>query len=149
MKKEKWAGQRVLEDFYGPFAKTYDEAVEKMKDVKKVVIETDEVCGKCGKPMVIKLGRHGQFMACSGFPDCKHTRSIPTGVKCPQCDGNVVKRKSKRGSTFYGCDQYPNCKYVSKFLNPPKKDEDGNQEQKPQEEASNQRTKNTRRRKKR
>jgi len=138
IEKGKMGWQRVLEDFYGPFAKTYDEAVEKMKDVKKVVIETDEVCGKCGKPMVIKLGRHGQFMACSGFPDCKHTRSIPTGVKCPQCDGNVVKRKSKRGSTFYGCDQYPNCKYVSKFLNPPKKDEDGNQEQKPQEEASNQ-----------
>lgn len=77
--------------------------------------ETDEKCEKCGKPMVIKRGRFGEFMGCSGYPDCKTIKSIkkPTGAKCPQCKkGDIVEKRSKKGRTFYACDQYPDCKFA-------------------------------------
>ena len=81
-----------------------------------------EVCDKCGRQMVVKQGKYGDFLACSGYPDCKNTRSIngsaknapSTGVKCPQagCDGELVERKSKRGKIFYGCSRFPDCTYA-------------------------------------
>ncbi|MDJ0828821.1 MAG: type I DNA topoisomerase [Desulfobacterales bacterium] len=82
---------------------------------------TDKFCDKCGKPMVIKRGRYGSFLACSGYPDCKYTQSLnsnrtsqTTGVKCPQkdCSGELVERKSKRGKIFYGCNQFPECDFA-------------------------------------
>ena len=77
--------------------------------------ETDEVCDLCEKPMVIKTGRFGRFMACTGFPDCRNTKPIlnKTGVKCPKCSGEVVERKARgRGRPFWGCSNYPNCDFI-------------------------------------
>ena len=83
---------------------------------------TDKVCGLCGKPMVIKRGRYGDFLACTGYPECKHTESLnngpnakSTGVKCPEkgCDGEIVEKSSKRGKIFYGCNRYPKCEFAS------------------------------------
>ncbi len=80
-----------------------------------------EVCEKCGKPMVVKQGRYGEFLACSGYPECKHTRSLAsggpatsTGVQCPQkdCSGEIMERKSRRGKIFYGCSRYPDCTFA-------------------------------------
>lgn len=101
----------VIRDFYGGFAEELKIADEK---IEKVVIEdvpTDEVCDKCGKPMVIKRGRFGEFLACSGFPDCKNTKPIvrSTGVACPICGKDIVQRRSGRGRIFYGCSGYPDC----------------------------------------
>lgn len=107
--------QEVLEDFYFPFAKRLEEAEENMEEVN-LVEETDEVCEKCGEPMVVKYGRYGKFLACSGFPDCKNTKPyvIKTGVKCPECgDGDLIQRKSKKkGRIFYGCSNYPDCNFM-------------------------------------
>jgi DNA topoisomerase-1 len=76
---------------------------------------SDEICSKCGKPMVYKVGRYGRFLACSDYPTCKNTKPIPLGVKCPrqECDGDVIERRSRRGKTFYGCSNYPNCDFVN------------------------------------
>ena len=83
---------------------------------------TDKSCEKCGKPMVIKRGRYGEFLACSGYPDCEHTQSLnsngpgkPMGVKCPHngCSGDVVERQSKRGKIFYGCSRFPDCNFAT------------------------------------
>lgn len=81
-----------------------------------------EVCEKCGRPMVVKQGRYGEFLACSGYPECKHTRSLSsggppassTGVPCPQegCDGEIMERRSRRGKIFYGCSRYPDCTFA-------------------------------------
>ncbi len=83
---------------------------------------TDKVCGKCGKPMVMKRGRYGNFLACSGYPDCKNTQSVngggagaALGIKCPEnkCTGDIVERKSKRGKVFYGCNRFPDCTFAT------------------------------------
>jgi DNA topoisomerase-1 len=76
---------------------------------------TDEKCPKCEKPMLIKTGRFGRFMACSNYPECKTTRPIPLDFKCPRdgCGGDLVTRRSRRGRVFYGCNKYPDCTYVS------------------------------------
>jgi len=110
-----WAS--VLKDFYIPFSKKLEKAKDRMENVKGQDVKTDEVCEKCGKPMVIKWGRRGRFMSCSNFPTCKHSKSITTGVKCPEegCDGELVERKSRRGA-FYGCTKYPKCTYTSRKL---------------------------------
>ena len=75
---------------------------------------TDEICPECGKPMVIKFGRYGKFLACSGYPECKTTKPflVKIGVKCPQCGGELIERKSKKKRTFYGCSNYPDCKFI-------------------------------------
>jgi DNA topoisomerase-1 len=83
---------------------------------------TDKTCEKCGKPMVIKRGRYGEFLACSGYPDCEHTQSLnsngpgkPIGLKCPHngCSGDVVERQSRRGKIFYGCSRFPDCNFAT------------------------------------
>lgn len=115
--KMKWV--RVLEDFYEPFTQDLQRAKLAMESIKKVAIATDEVCEECGRPMVIKWGRRGKFLSCSGFPECKSARSITTGIKCPNpgCDGELVERRSrKRGSLFYGCTSYPKCTYTANKL---------------------------------
>lgn len=116
--REKWV--TVLKEFYAPFNKKVEEAKDRMKSVKKQVEETDEVCADCGRPMVIKWGRRGRFLSCSGFPACKNAKSITTGVKCPEegCEGELVERRSRRGA-FYGCTTYPKCTYTSRKLPKP------------------------------
>ncbi len=155
----------ALEDFYKPFSKTLERAEKQMVNLKAQAIETEIMCEKCGKPMVIKWGRHGEFLACSAYPDCKSTRefsrdengkivlraaetttevcekcgapmlikrgrfgkflacskypeckttkAIGIGVKCPLCGGDIVARSSRFGKAFYGCAKYPDCKFVS------------------------------------
>ncbi|MFW5971989.1 MAG: type I DNA topoisomerase [Bacillota bacterium] len=107
---------QVLADFYFPFAERLDEAQEEMKKVELQSEKTDEVCEKCGEPMVVKYGRYGKFLACSGYPDCKNTKPfiIKTGVSCPSCEeGELIQRKSRKGRTFYGCTSYPECEFVT------------------------------------
>ncbi len=72
---------------------------------------TDETCRECGAPMVIKTGRYGEFLACTRYPECKHTRPIPLGVPCPQCGGDITERRTRRGRSFFGCSNYPDCTF--------------------------------------
>jgi DNA topoisomerase-1 len=79
-------------------------------------LHTDELCFKCGKPMTVKQGRFGRFLACTGYPDCRSTKALNTtlGLACPKCSvGQVVVKRSKKGRTFFGCDKYPDCDFVS------------------------------------
>jgi DNA topoisomerase-1 len=103
----------VVQDFYTPFEKSLAIAAELMERVK-VEEATDEVCPRCGRPMVVKYGRFGKFLACSGYPECKTTKPflVKVGVKCPQCGGELVVKKSKKKRTFYGCSNYPECKFI-------------------------------------
>ncbi|PKB79356.1 MAG: DNA topoisomerase I [SAR202 cluster bacterium Io17-Chloro-G9] len=105
----------MLGEFYDPFLKALQAAQESMPKVK-MEEETGEVCETCGMPMVIKTGRFGRFLACTGFPDCRTTRPIvnKTGVACPKCGGDIVERRSRgRGRSFYGCSKYPECDFIS------------------------------------
>ena len=108
----------MIADFFTPFKKRVDEVMESVASVKGSLDEpTDKICEKCGKPMMKKLGRFGFFLACSGFPECHNTKSIPL-AKCPMpdCDGEIVARKTKgRGKEFYGCTNYPSCNFISHF----------------------------------
>ena len=113
--KKSWT--KTLQDFYGEFDKELVKAEEDM-DGKRVKVPdeaTDEVCELCGKPMVIKIGRFGKFMACSGFPDCRNTKRIvtETGGNCPFCGKRVLLKKSKRGKKYYGCEDNPNCSFMT------------------------------------
>ncbi|HLV08839.1 MAG TPA: type I DNA topoisomerase [Halanaerobiales bacterium] len=108
--------KKILTDFYHPFAKRLEEASNEMKRVELKDEVTDEKCEKCGRPMVIKHGRYGKFLACSGYPECKNTKAyiIKTGVNCPECkNGELIQRKSKKGRIFYGCSNYPECRFLS------------------------------------
>ncbi len=109
------ATAKVLADFYGEFKKELDEAERKLPKFEQRDEPTDEVCVNCGKPMVIKTGRFGRFMSCTGYPECKTTKPIlkDTGVKCPKDGGMIAERKSRKGRTFYGCANYPACDFVS------------------------------------
>lgn len=114
--EQEWV--KLLDDFYSDFKETLKIAKENTKDINiKIQDEpTDIICEKCGRNMVIKMGRYGKFIACPGYPECKNIKSFlePIGVKCPKCGkGDVVLRKSKKGRTFYGCSLYPDCDYVS------------------------------------
>ena len=108
----------MLAGFYTPFKKRVDEVMETQESIKGTLDEpTDKVCDNCGRPMVKKLGRFGFFLACTGFPECRNTRSIPL-AKCPVkgCDGEIVARKTKgRGKEFFGCTNYPECDFISHF----------------------------------
>jgi DNA topoisomerase-1 len=105
----------VLRQFYGPFERELEEAERKLPKVELKDEPTDEICPNCGLPMVIKTGRFGRFISCSGYPGCKTTKPIlkDTGALCPKDGGKIVERKSRRGRTFYGCANYPACDFVS------------------------------------
>ena len=107
----------VVKDFYTPLETDLEKAFELAEKVKLADEPTDEVCPKCGKPIVIKIGRFGKFLACSGYPECKYTQTfkIKLGVKCPECGNELVERISKKKRTFYGCSNYPNCKFITNF----------------------------------
>ena len=106
----------MIREFYDPFKDLVDEVGKTLESFKGSLDETTSyVCEKCGKPMLKKLGRYGFFLACSGFPECRNTRSIPLAT-CPRCGGDVVARKTKgRGKEFYGCANYPECDFISHF----------------------------------
>ncbi|MCQ2611169.1 MAG: type I DNA topoisomerase [Treponema sp.] len=118
VEQDKIVWNDMIGQFYGPFKKEVDDVMEKQESVKGFLDEvTDKVCEKCGKSMVKKLGRFGFFLACTGFPECHNTRSIPLAT-CPVdgCDGEIVARKTKgRGKEFYGCTNYPTCNFISHF----------------------------------
>jgi|Deesub1362A_J573_1020465.scaffolds.fasta_scaffold00317_13 DNA topoisomerase-1 len=151
----------VVMDFYRPFDKDLTEAMESLGRIKPADIPTDEVCERCGRPMVIKWGKHGRFIACSGFPkcrnrrplrneeaeveaqetdevcekcgsrmvlkkgrfgrflscsrypECKNTKPYGLGIKCPEDDGEIVERRTKKGRVFYSCSNYPACKFAT------------------------------------
>lgn len=111
--QENWVD--VLKNFYPEFNATLKAAEQAIGKVELEDEVTDEICEQCGRNMVIKFGRYGKFLACPGFPDCRFTKPLlePTGVKCPQCEGDVVLRRSKKGRKFYGCSNYPDCDFVS------------------------------------
>ncbi|MDA8097948.1 MAG: type I DNA topoisomerase [Clostridia bacterium] len=106
----------VLEEFYQPFRQEVARAEEVIGRLKLEGDEvTDEICEQCGRNMVIKMGRYGKFLACPGFPECRNARPITqeTGHRCPKCTGNVVVRRTRKGKTFFGCNAYPKCDFVS------------------------------------
>jgi DNA topoisomerase-1 len=105
---------KVLNDFYPPFKASFDYA---QANIKKEVITSDQVCEKCSKPMIVKWGRKGKFLSCSGYPGCNYAKSITSGVKCPEpgCGGELIERRSSRGF-FYGCSNFPKCRYTSRAL---------------------------------
>lgn len=112
---ENWIN--VVDEFYRPLKDLIKIAEDK---ISKITIEeevevTDILCDKCGKNMVIKKGRYGKFLACPGYPECKNTKAIveELNVACPKCSGKVVVRRTKKGRTFYGCSNYPECDFVS------------------------------------
>jgi len=105
---------RVVEDFYKDFS-TYLEKAD--KEIEKIEIQdevSDVVCEFCGRNMVVKTGRYGKFLACPGYPECKNTKPIldKLDVDCPNCEGKLVRRRSKKGRVFYGCSNYPDCNFV-------------------------------------
>jgi len=110
---ENWVD--VLRRFYGPFEHELEEAEKKLPKAELRDEPTDEICPNCERPMVIKTGRFGRFISCTGYPDCKTTKPIliDTGALCPKDGGKVVERKSRRGRTFFGCANYPACDFVS------------------------------------
>lgn len=107
--------KEIIRQFYGPFKKTLDEAEEKIGNVEIKDEESDVVCEKCGRKMVYKQGRFGKFLACPGFPECRNTKAIVNTIdaKCPKCGGKVIVRKSKKGVTFYTCENSPECDFIS------------------------------------
>ncbi len=107
----------ILSSFYTDFSDTLAKA-EKAMEGKRVKVpdeETDEVCEVCGKPMVIKIGRFGRFLACTGFPECTNTKKIvkPTGGVCPKCGKKVLQKKSKKGKKYFGCEDNPTCDFMT------------------------------------
>jgi len=111
-------GVKLLGDFYKPFIEKIKIVTENLADHKKIFDEpTDEICDKCGNPMIKKLGRYGFFLACSAFPECRNSKPIPL-ADCPRegCNGKIVPKKKKdgkRGREFYGCSNYPECDFIS------------------------------------
>jgi DNA topoisomerase I len=105
----------LLRAFYEPFAADLARAEEHFPKVELEEDETDEICPACARPMKIKTGRFGKFLACSGYPECKTTKPIvkDSGVICPRDGGRILERRSKRGRTFYGCEKYPACDFVA------------------------------------
>ena len=113
--QEEWV--ELLDEFYSDFDKTLKKAKEEMEGVKLQLKEdqTDIICDKCGRQMVVKVGRYGKFIACPGYPECKNVLTFveKTGVKCPKCNGDVIVKHTKKKRVFYGCSNYPECDFVS------------------------------------
>lgn len=108
---------KTIDDFYQGFEKSLEQAEKNMegKRIKVEDIPTDEICEKCGRPMVIKSGRYGKFVACSGFPECRNAHPLvkDTGGLCPLDGGHMLVRKSAKGRVHYGCSNYPKCNYMT------------------------------------
>lgn len=113
--QEEWV--ELLDEFYSDFDKTLKKAKEEMEGVKLQLKEdqTDIICDKCGRQMVVKVGRYGKFIACPGYPECKNVLKFveKIGVKCPKCNGDVIVKHTKKKRVFYGCSNYPECDFVS------------------------------------
>lgn len=101
----------VLSDFYKGFSEELVIADREVERIEREVVLSDEVCEFCGKPMAIKEGQFGKYLACTGYPECKNTKSIivSTGIKCPDCGKDIIEKRSRRGKLFYGCSGYPDC----------------------------------------
>jgi DNA topoisomerase I len=111
--RQSWT--EFLHSFYGDFKVAMDKAEAEMDRVQKPVEEIDEVCPECGRNLVIRTGRFGRFISCSGFPECRYRRSFvnKTGALCPVCGGDLVERKTKQKKRiFYGCSNYPACNFA-------------------------------------
>jgi DNA topoisomerase-1 len=108
---------RILHEFYDKFEETLAKAKEDMKNIKITLEEdvTDIPCDKCGRMMVIKKGKYGKFLACPGYPDCKNAKPLvlETNALCPKCGAKVIEKKSKKGYTFYGCEAWPGCNFMT------------------------------------
>ncbi|MCP4646621.1 MAG: DNA topoisomerase I, partial [bacterium] len=111
--KREWVP--TLKAFYDTFSAEIDKAYVEMPKVKPEPEPTEEVCEKCGSPMVIKRGRYGKFMSCSNFPTCKHAKPLQSNIEseCPKCGAKLVERRTKRKKLFYGCSSYPNCDFAT------------------------------------
>jgi DNA topoisomerase-1 len=111
--KRDWVAS--IREFYGPFEKQVRQAEEKMPEMNMGPEPIGRACPECGKELVIRYGRYGKFISCSGFPDCRHTEAWleKIGVSCPKDGGDIVARKTRKGRTFYGCANYPNCDFTS------------------------------------
>jgi len=112
-KKTDWVG--VIQDFYTPFEKSLTKASQVIDKIKLPDELTEETCPQCGQLLAVKTGRFGKFLACSGYPECKYTKSfqVKTGANCPECGSELVQRISKKKRTFYGCSNYPNCSFAT------------------------------------
>ncbi len=111
--RQSWV--EFLRNFYGDFKVSMEKAEAEMDRVQKPVEETDELCPECGRNLIIRTGRFGRFISCSGFPECRYRRSFmnKTGALCPQCGGDLVERKTKQKKRiFYGCSNYPTCNFA-------------------------------------
>ena len=112
--KKQWTP--VIRNFYEPFEKNLEEKYETVKK-QDLTEPSEEICEKCGQPMVFKHGRFGRFLACSGFPECKNAKKIPPvslNIPCPKCsEGEIVERRTKTGRIFFGCSKYPDCDYAT------------------------------------
>jgi len=106
---------KVMDEFYGPFSKKVEKAQEDMPVVKSGPEPIGRNCPECGRELVIRYGRYGKFISCSGFPDCRYTEPWleKIGVTCPQDGGDLVERKTRKGRTFFGCENYPECDFTS------------------------------------
>jgi len=105
----------IIADFYKPFEKRVEETAKTAQKVKVELEVSDKKCPECGKDLVVRIGKFGKFLACSGFPACKHTEALEEKVNaiCPEDGGEIVIRHTKKGKTFYGCKNWPTCKYAS------------------------------------
>jgi len=118
--KEEW--QEVIKNFYWSFAENLEKKYREVEKQKPIEEKTNEICEKCGKPMAVKIGRFGKFLACSGFPECRNTKPINATItnekgeeiNCPKCqEGKIIKRRTKTNRFFYGCSKYPDCDFAS------------------------------------
>lgn len=115
------SGEKDYIDMIRLYYNDFEEPLEKAKkDMQGVKIklkeeETEEICEKCGRKMVVKTGRFGKFLACPGFPECRNAKPLvtKTTAKCPECGGDVIEKKTKKGTPFYGCSNYPECKFMT------------------------------------
>ncbi|NLZ90907.1 MAG: type I DNA topoisomerase, partial [Clostridiales bacterium] len=107
--------RKVVEDFYRPLEEMVTRAEKKMEKIVIREKETEEICDRCGRNMVIKHGKYGKFLACPGFPECRNTKPLleKAGVPCPKCGGDIVIKRTKKGRTFYGCANYPDCDFMT------------------------------------
>jgi DNA topoisomerase-1 len=111
--EQEW--QDVVREFYGPFADRVEHAKEEMPEVDAGPKPIGRECPKCGHDLVLRWGRHGKFIGCSNFPECRHTEPWleKIGVSCPEDDGDIVIRRTRKGRVFYGCSNYPDCEFSS------------------------------------